>query len=379
MSDPVRVLFVNENIGGHVTVHNAIRRCVQERTDVVAEFLDAQDPHLAGKLLRAPLPGLARLDLDLQPLRAQLVRSRGVRRALAARLARGDVDVVHVYTQNCALTSARLLRQLPCVVTTDSTTALNAYRIPYRTPTRFTRLTVRASVPAERRVLDAADHVIANSAEAADSLRQVYGVREPRLEVLPFGVWLPPEPAERPERRPTLVFVGHNLERKGGNRLLRLHQQHLRDRCDLVLVTTQPVQPAPGVRVVADLAGGDDRLWEVLAGADVMVFPSTIDQAPNAVLEAAAAGLPVIAHPVAAVGEMVRDGVTGLLVPPEDDTALLAAITSLLDDPARRREMGRQGRRHVEQHYDMRVAVDRLLAICRDLAAAPRAGRGHPA
>ena len=85
------------------------------------------------------------------------------------------------------------------------------------------------------------------------------------------------------------MFVGHQLERKGGRRLLRLHQEHLRDQCDLLLVTTEPVVPVPGVRVVSHLRGGNDALWDVLAEADLMCFPSTIDQAPNVVLEAMAA------------------------------------------------------------------------------------------
>jgi len=176
-------------------------------------------------------------------------------------------------------------------------------------------------------------------------------------------VWLPPPPAPRPRRRPCIVFVGHQLRRKGGLRLLDVHQRYLRDRCDLLLVTTENVPELPGVRVVSNLRGGSDRLYELLQQADVMCFPSSIDQAPNVVLEGAAAGLPVVAHPVAAITEMVQDGVTGLLVPPEDDAALLAALRSLLDNPARAREMGRRGRQHVEALYDMRTAVARLATV----------------
>lgn len=368
---PLRALFVNENVGGHATVHAALERSLAERADVRAEFLHVPDPRLLGKLARRPLPLLGPLDLDLQPLRAQLVRSAWTRRALSARLSAGDVDVVHVYTQNTALLSADLLSAVPTVVTTDSTTALNAYRIPYRSPTRFTPLGVRASVPFERRVLHAARRVVANSEFAAASLRETYGVPEHLLEVLPFGVHLPPAPAERPERRPTVVFVGHQLERKGGRRLLRLHQQHLRGRCDLLLVTTEAVEALPGVRVVSNLSAGSDALWSVLAEADLMCFPSTIDQAPNAVLEGAAAGLPVIAHPVGAVPEMVLDETTGLVVPAEDDDALLAALTRLLDDAPLRRRLGAAARSHVERSFDMRTAADRLVQVLHEAVGVP--------
>lgn len=370
---PVRVLFVNENIGGHVTVHAALRRAMAGREDLHAQFLDVPDPGLVGKLLRRPLPLLGPLDLDLQPLRAQLVRSNWTRRALARHLASGKIDAVHVYTHNVALLSARQLRTVPTVITTDSTTALNAYRLPYRDATRFTPATVALSQRLERPVLQAARRVVANANFVADSLLGAYAVPAERLRVLPFGVAIPPRPAERPERRPTVVFVGHQLERKGGRRLIKLHQEHLLEHCDLLLVTTEPVEPLPGVRVVSDLKAGSDALWELLAGADIMCFPSTIDQAPNAVLEGAAAGLPVIAYPVAAVSKMVVDGVTGLLVAPGDDVALLAALRRLLSDGPLRRSMGRRAREHVEQNYDMQVAADQLAGIVLEAVAEHRA------
>ncbi|MCU1692030.1 MAG: hypothetical protein JWM64_1121 [Frankiales bacterium] len=377
---PLRVLFVNENIGGHATVHANLARSLAGRDDVVPEFLHVPDPGLPGRLARLPLPVLGPLDLDLQPLRAQLARSAATRRLLGRRLARGGVDAVHLYTQQTGLLSAQHLRSVPTVVSTDSTAELNAYRLPYRAPTRFTPWGVRVALPLERRVLDAARHVVANSALVAASLQACHGLQEDRLTTLAFGVSLPPPPEDRPDRRPTIAFIGHQLERKGGRRLLRLHQEHLRDRCDLLLVTTEHVDPLPGVRVVPDLRGGSDALWPVLASADLFCFPSTIDQAPNAVLEAQAAGLPVVAHPVGAVAEMVVDGVTGLLVPPDDDAALLGALRHFLDDPVARREAGRRARLHVEAEYDMDVAVDRLLAVVRravegSLAVPPRTSR----
>jgi len=344
---PLRAVFVNENIGGHTTVHAALRRCFAERTDVQAEFLDAPAPGRLGRVLRAPAPGLSRFDADLQPLRAQLVRSEWVRRALRERLRQGGVDAVHVYTQNCALTSAGLLRTVPTVITTDSTTVLNAYRIPYRAPARFTPWSVRASVPLERQALHTAYRVIANSRYAADSLRTHYGVPAGALEVLAFGVWLPSEATPRTDaatrrrlHRPPAGTQGgpppHRVAPAAPARAVRPGAHHLR-------AGGAAARGAGGVR--------DQRRQRPAVGGaaevDIMCFPSTIDQAPNAVLEAAAAGLPVIAHPVGAIAEMVQHGVTGLLVPPDDPAALCAALTSLLDDPARARQLGRAGRAHV--------------------------------
>ena len=372
---PLRVLFVNENIGGHATVHHHLRPLLAGRPDVRATFLDVPAPGLLRRIAGAPVPGLAGLDLDLQPLRAQLALSAWV--AMRLRRSIQDVDVVHLYTHNAGLLAAPLLHRVPTVVTTDTTNARNAYRLPYRTPTRWTPRALRLTLPFERRVHRLAHTVVANSDWAATSLREDYGLPDAKLRVVPFGV-SPPDLPSGPApgttaARPTLVFVGRQLARKGALRLLRLHQDHLADRADLVLVTPEPVPPGRSLRVVDDLRPGDPRLWEILRSASVFVFPSEIDQAPNAVLEAMAAGLPVVAARSGAVPEMVTDGVCGRIVEPGDDDGLLTAITDLLDDPERRRSMGAAAQRRQRDRYDMRRAVDELLEVLRRAATDPRA------
>jgi glycosyltransferase involved in cell wall biosynthesis len=361
-------------------VHHHLRKLLDGRPDVRATFLDVPPPGLLRRIVGASVPGLAALDLDLQPLRAQLALSTWV--AMRLRRAVQDVDVVHVYTHNAALLAAPLLRRVPMVVTTDTTNARNAYRLPYRTPTRWTPWAVRLTLPLERRVHRLAHTVVANSDWAATSLREDYGLPDTKLRVIPFGVDPPELPAGpapgTTSPRPTLVFVGRQLERKGALRLLRLHQEHLADRADLVLVTPEPVPPGRSLRVIDDLRPGDDRLWEILRSASVFVFPSEIDQAPNAVLEAMAAGLPVIAARSGAVPEMVTDGICGRIVEPGDDRDLLAAITDLLDDPQRRSSMGAAAQRRQRERYDMRHAVDELLAVLRCAAADRRTQERDP-
>jgi len=103
-----------------------------------------------------------------------------------------------------------------------------------------------------------------------------------------------------------------------------------------------------------------------LRSGAAFVFPSVIDQAPNAVLEGMAAGLPVVAMRVAALPEMVVDGETGRLVDPGDDQGLLEAITALLDDPGAAARMGAAGRARVLQRYDAEVTADALLAVLKE-------------
>lgn len=367
----LRALFVNENIGGHATVHAALRRVLDEHPDVEAEFLHARGPGVVGRILRAPIPVLDRLDLDLQPLRGQLVHSWSVNRRVRDRLRRGDIDALHLYTQNCMLGGHRILRETPTVITTDSTGLLNAHSIPYREPTRFTRISSRAALPWERAVLGSAHRVQANSVLARESLiSDDYGTPAESVTLIEMGIWSPhlsvPPPARPDGRRPTIVFLGTSMERKGGTLLLEVWRSRFRGRADLLLITHDRVPEEPGLQVVTDLSPGDDRLWELLAGSDLMCFPSVIDQAPNAVLEAAAAGLPVIAHPGGAIPEMVVDGETGLLVDGADPDAVASALDVLLTDPGLRQRMGRAASRRVREHYSIVRTADQIVSALQD-------------
>ncbi|MEM7323184.1 MAG: glycosyltransferase family 4 protein [Actinomycetota bacterium] len=362
---PLRVLFINENIGGHATVHLNLRSALAHRGDIEPTFLDLPAPTGLARLAGAAIPGLARLDVDLQPLRAQLARSLGLARRLGATL--DGVDAVHLYTHNAGLLSAATWRRVPTVVSLDTTNVQNGYRLPGRTPTALTPLTVSATKPFERRVYQAATLVVANSNWAADSLRRDYAVDGDKLRVQPFGIAAPDfgpgaAPGTRATERPRAVFVGRSLARKGGLQLLRVHQQHLAPRVDLTLVTAEQPAVGPGVELRTDLVPGDRRLWDVLRSAAMFVFPSEIDMAPNAVLEAMMAGLPVVARPVGAIPEMVEHGVSGLLIGPGDED-LTAAVTALLDDPERRRMMAEAARLRAMEYYDARATTDALIGL----------------
>jgi glycosyltransferase involved in cell wall biosynthesis len=357
----MRALLVNENLGGHASMHLYIRDALREVPMLAADVVDVPHARLGRKLLSAPVPGLARLDLDLGPLRAQLLQSAWVRQLLQRRA--DSYDVVHVYTQSTALLSADQLRSRPSVVSTDGTATQNAYHLPYRRPTRWTASQARATRRFEDGVYRAATLVVAQSQWAARSLVETYGVPAERVRVIPFGVPIPPAVARREaEGLPQVTFVGKTLERKGGHRLLRVFREHLRGRCELNLVTLEPVPAEPGVHVHNDFRPGDARLPELLARSAVFAFPSDMDNSPYSVIEAMVAGLPVVATSVGGVPEMVVDGETGLLVG-GDDAQLAAAIASLLDDPDRRREMGIAARRRAEERYDARDTTRALASV----------------
>lgn len=110
---------------------------------------------------------------------------------------------------------------------------------------------------------------------------------------------------------------------------------------------------AGGAAGAVELAGERDDVPARLAAADVFVLSSRSECMPISVLEAMAAGLPVVATAVGGLPEMVVDGETGFLVAAGDADALRAALARLVADPALRRRMGAAGRRRVEERFDL--------------------------
>ena len=112
-----------------------------------------------------------------------------------------------------------------------------------------------------------------------------------------------------------------------------------------------------------------DDLVEEYRGASLFVFPSRHEGMPNAVLEAMASGLPVVASRIAGNEELVVPGETGFLVPPEDPDALRDALRQLLTDEGRRERMGRAGQARVATHYNWSTVAREYELILEKAAA----------
>src|SRR5688572_33109339 len=108
------------------------------------------------------------------------------------------------------------------------------------------------------------------------------------------------------------------------------------------------------------------------ADADVFCLPSWWEAMPLSVLEAMAAGLPVVATDVGDVGRAVADGVTGYVVPRQDPEKLAAALEPLLTDPQLRRRMGASGRERVVGMFSSEVTARAVSALYAELVGGPR-------
>lgn len=96
---------------------------------------------------------------------------------------------------------------------------------------------------------------------------------------------------------------------------------------------------------------------ELLRAITVSVHPSLSEALSNAVLESMAAALPVVATRVGGTPEIIEDGVTGLLVPPQDSAALAAAIVPILEDPHLAARLGHAAHRRVVEHFSLEQMV----------------------
>lgn len=302
---------------------------------------------------------------------------------LRRRLARGDVDVVHVHSPLVAagarLAVASLPRARRPVVVTTEHNRWDQYSAPTRWANRLTHGRddwqlavsdgVRQSVPSRRRagveILVHGIDVAAVSAAASgrEAVRAEWGVGPDTVVVGTVAN------LRREKAYPDLIAAaGLVLDDARGREVV------------FVAIGQGPLEDE--VRSLVGAAGLDDRFrllgylpdaTRAMAGFDLFVLASHHEGLPLAAMEAQALGLPIVATAVGGLPEVVRSGVDGLLVPPARPEELAAAICDLVGDPARRSAMGRDAAARADR-FDAATFTAVLEAGYRRLVAARPAG-----
>ena len=230
----------------------------------------------------------------------------------------------------------------------------------------------RAQIFVQRQAYRAATRVVANSHAARRMLEQE-GVASGSIAVIPNGVD-PDSLAVTRRVRPvrTVMTVANLRPEKGHETLLDAAAILVRECPDLRfrLIGAGPCRSAIEARTRAlglgqhvELLGHREDVPALLAEADLFVLPSRSEALPNGVIEAMAAGLPVVASGVGGLLDLIDDGRTGVLVPPGDAGALAAAVRGLVADPARAAALGRAAQQDARERY----SFDRMVASFEDL------------
>lgn len=291
------------------------------------------------------------------------------------------VDALFIHTQVPAVLATDWMQRIPTIVSLDATPQqfdeLGAYYGHQRSSAWLEALKWRAN----RHCFHQARQLVAWSQWTKTGLVQGYGVPADKVVVIPPGVnshqWkrstprrLLPEQTQEPTK---ILFVGGDLQRKGGNLLIEAFRTLRQERdmltsgtgtaVELHLVTRDPVAVEPGLFVYHDMQPNSAPLKALFQQCDIFCLPTYGDCLPMVLSEAGAAGLPLVATNVGGIGEVVKEGETGFLIPAGDGAALTAALRTLVENPSLRLTQGTQAAALVQRDFDVERNTERLLTL----------------
>ncbi|WP_113701585.1 glycosyltransferase [Nonomuraea lactucae] len=291
---------------------------------------------------------------------------------MAVLLRRLAPDVLHAFLHEGYLVgvpTARLLRVPVVVAGRRNETRLSASR-PW-------------SLALDRATARIAHHVVVNAEALARDAHAALGLPEKKLSViyngLPAVAFDPAPPEHVATELPVVACVARLSAEKGHRHLLdavALLQRRGRP-CTLVLAGDGPErarleEQAAALGVDARFLGARLDGSGLLARADVVVLPSLTEGLSNAVIEAMAAGRPVVATSVGGNSELL-DG-RGIIVPAADPEGLAGGLTRLLDDPGLARELAAAARAWAAKNLDLRVMAEEHVKLYERLLRAGREG-----
>lgn len=312
---------------------------------------------------------------------------------LAATLRREKIDLVHchsVIATLCVLPIVRACGKIPIVETCHG-------REYWRIGKAF-----KGSFWIDRQASRLIDRIIAVSEATAQFLQEEKGIATRKIEVIHNGrdltSLMPATALERErarsqfnlDKKPTLLMLGRLSEEKGHAVLLDSLKLLRHQGCLPVVMFAGAGPLEEELRARCSQEGLDKQvrflgyrpdLQRVLAATDLVVMPSISEGLPLAAIEALGAGLPVIATNTGGIPEVVIDDRTGLLVPCQDPERLSQAILRVLSDKELAQRLGREGRRFVELHFDVRIQVERTMKLYSDVMTGrvpSRYGRQFP-
>ena len=360
-------LFVLEQTLGHVTHGQNLRRLVALDGRIEPTFVPVEFDR-SGWARRVPGWGN-------WTVRAGVRARRALRRVNAS-----GFDAMFVHTQVPAVLLGRWMDLVPTVVSLDATPKqYDALGEHYRHDVGPAWLE-RIKTTLNRRCFERAAHIVTWAEWTRRSVVDDYGIDPDRITVIPPGVdvdrWRPPSDLQRDDDVVRILFVGGDLDRKGGNDLMtafaRLRDDH-GSTVELHIVSPTPIDDTDGVTSHRSMTPNSPELIELYHRCHVFCLPTKGDCLPMVLPEAAAAGLALISTDVGAIGEIVRPDETGLLVDVGDVDGLTTALERLATDHELRRRLATAATRLVERDHDAARNAARIADLVRT-AARPEPG-----
>lgn len=315
------------------------------------------------------------------------------RRLLQTALGATPHEAVMFHTQVVSLFSTGIMKRVPSIISLDGTPInFDSVGESYGHRPAGDGWLDRQKYRLVREAFHGATALVSWSEWAKRSLIEDYGVDAARIRILAPGA----SPAyfqigrqrvavtngaavtEGEERPVRILFVGGDFQRKGGDLLLECMEGPLGERCELHLVTkSASVTPRHNVHVYRNVSPNSPELLRLFAAADIFALPSRGECLAVVLMEATAAGLPVVTTDIGALGEAVLPGESGLLTPAGDREALGRALSTLVADAGLRRRMGRAGFGLAEAKFDAHrnnsALIDLVSAVAQGGAASRRA------
>ncbi len=276
-----------------------------------------------------------------------------------------------IHTPDVSPFSVGMMRRLPTVISLDAThLQLQSFGDHYCRPSgpRLEALKMRLY----GRAYAAARHLVAFSEWNRASLLDDFGVPADKVSVLRPGLDLTlfrPDPsARRGDGVTRLLFVGGDFIRKGGGLLLRWARERAGGAWELHVAARSEVPETPGVVVHRGVRNNSPELVRLYQQSDLFVLPTRADCYSWVAMEAMACELPVVISSVGGIGDIVSEGETGYLTPPDDYGALAERLDALVADAALRRRLGAAGLERARALYGLdnyRALLDLIRSVAR--------------
>lgn len=299
-------------------------------------------------------------------------------RSIRSLIVRHNVGLVHTHMAKAGTIgriAARTTGRKPLTVHTFHGHVLDAY---------FSNVVEHVFIRIERTLARRTDALVAVSEEIKDQLLDLGIGRPSQWRVIPLGFELDDllaidAPTGRlrthlalDARVPLIGVLGRLAPIKDHAMLIRAMQRidnaHLAVLGDGELRTDlEAAARAAGLSHRIHFVGWWTDVPAAISDIDLMVLTSRNEGTPVSLIEASAGGRPVVATDVGGVRSVVQDGVTGFLVPPQDDVATATAISSLLANTALRQDMGNAGRAFVRERFSSSRLVADVKALYEEL------------